>query len=276
VEWSNWSRAAFITHQFEGTRQEKPETFLIETSRAAINPEDSRVAHPAQSKPGRKDEKIYLARFRASRRDRDLAASRSRRSARTKTDVKVAQEGLRALNNFPPPPCALGCESRGYNRSGMVKRGPRKQFFLVTATLANWERGYWGNCPMCHHLPLDRQRRQNIADQIRMSCDIVDGAISAESSKPKKRRHDPPRHRLAKNSTRTLCQKLSLSRAMASNRPAALIKEGIRVNVRLFFVRLGRRCRARAGAYIISPSVGVSMNIGQNGHGTPDPQHRTI
>src|SRR6202165_5243031 len=139
------------------------------------------------------------------------------------------------------------------------------KFFLDTANLDELKKGAsWGIVDGVTTNPsLIAKEGRDIADQIRMICDIVDGDISAEVVETEAGamiRQGKGLSKIHKN----VVVKCPLTRD-GIKATAALSKEGIRVNVTLCFSAGQALLAAKAGAYIISPFVGRLDDIGQTG-----------
>lgn len=139
------------------------------------------------------------------------------------------------------------------------------KFFLDTANLDELKKGAnWGIVDGVTTNPtLIAKEGRDIADQIRMICDIVDGDISAEVVQTESNAMIREGRELAKLH-KNVVVKCPLTRD-GIKATAALSKEGIRVNVTLCFSPGQALLAAKAGAYIISPFVGRLDDIGQNG-----------
>jgi transaldolase len=139
------------------------------------------------------------------------------------------------------------------------------KFFLDTANLDELKKGAsWGIVDGVTTNPtLIAKEGRDIADQIRMICDIVDGDISAEVVQIESNAMIREGRELAKLH-KNVVVKCPLTRD-GIKATAALSKEGIRVNVTLCFSPGQALLAAKAGAYIISPFVGRLDDIGQNG-----------
>ena len=139
------------------------------------------------------------------------------------------------------------------------------KFFLDTANLDELKKGAsWGIVDGVTTNPtLIAKEGRDIADQIRMICDIVDGDISAEVVQTESNAMIREGRELAKLH-KNVVVKCPLTRD-GIKATAALSKEGIRVNVTLCFSPGQALLAAKAGAHIISPFVGRLDDIGQNG-----------
>jgi transaldolase len=139
------------------------------------------------------------------------------------------------------------------------------KFFLDTANLDELKKGAsWGIVDGVTTNPtLIAKEGRDIAEQIRMICDIVDGDISAEVVQTEAgamMREGRELARIHKN----VVVKCPLTRD-GIKATSVLSKEGIRVNVTLCFSPGQALIAAKAGAYIISPFVGRLDDIGQTG-----------
>ena len=139
------------------------------------------------------------------------------------------------------------------------------KFFLDTANLDDLKKGAsWGIVDGVTTNPsLIAKEGRDIADQIRMICDIVDGDISAEVVQTEAGSMIREGRNLAKLH-RNVVVKCPLTRD-GIQATSALSKDGIRVNVTLCFTPGQALIAAKAGAYIISPFVGRLDDIGQTG-----------
>src|SRR5436309_5325745 len=139
------------------------------------------------------------------------------------------------------------------------------KFFLDTANLDELKKdASWGIVDGVTTNPsLIAKEGRDIADQIRMICDIVGGDISAEVVQTESGAMIREGRDLAKLH-KNVVVKCPLTRD-GIKATAALSKEGIRVNVTLCFTPGQALLAAKAGAYIISPFVGRLDDIGQNG-----------
>src|SRR3989442_5370207 len=139
------------------------------------------------------------------------------------------------------------------------------KFFLDTANLDELKKGAaWGIVDGVTTNPsLIAKEGRDIADQIRMICDIVDGDISAEVVQTESNAMIREGRELAKLH-KNVVVKCPLTRD-GIKATSALSKDGIRVNVTLCFSPGQALLAAKAGAYIISPFVGPLDDIGQTG-----------
>jgi transaldolase len=139
------------------------------------------------------------------------------------------------------------------------------KFFLDTANLDELKKGVaWGIVNGVTTNPsLIAKEGREIAEQIRMICDIVDGDISAEVVQTEANGMIREGRELAKIH-KNVVVKCPLTRD-GIKATAALSKEGIRVNVTLCFSAGQALLAAKAGAYIISPFVGRLDDIGLHG-----------
>jgi transaldolase len=139
------------------------------------------------------------------------------------------------------------------------------KFFLDTANLDEIKKGAaWGIVDGVTTNPsLIAREGRDIAEQIKMICDIVDGDISAEVVATEAGEMIREGRNLAKIH-KNVVVKCPLTRD-GIKATSALSKEGIRVNVTLCFTPAQALIAAKAGAYIISPFVGRLDDIGQNG-----------
>jgi len=139
------------------------------------------------------------------------------------------------------------------------------KFFLDTANLDELKKGAaWGIVDGVTTNPsLIAKEGREIAEQIRMICDIVDGDISAEVVQTEANAMIREGRELAKIH-KNVVVKCPLTRD-GIKATAALSKEGIRVNVTLCFSAGQALLAAKAGAYIISPFVGRLDDIGLHG-----------
>jgi transaldolase len=139
------------------------------------------------------------------------------------------------------------------------------KFFLDTANLDELKKGAaWGIVDGVTTNPsLIAKEGREIAEQIRMICDIVDGDISAEVVQTEANGMIREGRELAKIH-KNVVVKCPLTRD-GIKATAALSKEGIRVNVTLCFSAGQALLAAKAGAYIISPFVGRLDDIGLHG-----------
>jgi transaldolase len=139
------------------------------------------------------------------------------------------------------------------------------KFFLDTANLDELKKGAaWGIVDGVTTNPsLIAKEGREIADQIRMICDIIDGDISAEVVQTEANGMIREGRELAKIH-KNVVVKCPLTRD-GIKATAALSKEGIRVNVTLCFSAGQALLAAKAGAYIISPFVGRLDDIGLHG-----------
>lgn len=139
------------------------------------------------------------------------------------------------------------------------------KFFLDTANLDELKKGAaWGIVDGVTTNPsLIAKEGRDIAEQIRMICDIVDGDISAEVVQTEAGAMIREGRELAKLH-KNVVVKCPLTRD-GIKATAALSKEGIRVNVTLCFTAGQALLAAKAGAYIISPFVGRLDDIGLHG-----------
>lgn len=139
------------------------------------------------------------------------------------------------------------------------------KFFLDTANLDELKKGAaWGIVDGVTTNPsLIAKEGREIAEQIRMICDIVDGDISAEVVQTEANAMIREGRELAKLH-KNVVVKCPLTRD-GIKATAALSKEGIRVNVTLCFSAGQALLAAKAGAYIISPFVGRLDDIGLHG-----------
>ncbi len=139
------------------------------------------------------------------------------------------------------------------------------KFFLDTANLDELKKGAaWGIVDGVTTNPsLIAKEGREIADQIRMICDIIDGDISAEVVQTEANGMIREGRELAKIH-KNVVVKCPLTRD-GIKATAALSKEGIRVNVTLCFSAGQALLAAKAGAYIISPFVGRLDDIGVHG-----------
>jgi len=139
------------------------------------------------------------------------------------------------------------------------------KFFLDTANLDELKKGAaWGIVDGVTTNPsLIAKEGREIAEQIRLICDIVDGDISAEVVQTEANAMIREGRELAKIH-KNVVVKCPLTRD-GIKATAALSKEGIRVNVTLCFSAGQALLAAKAGAYIISPFVGRLDDIGLHG-----------
>lgn len=139
------------------------------------------------------------------------------------------------------------------------------KFFLDTANLDEIKKGAaWGIVDGVTTNPsLIAKEGRDIAEQIRLICDIVDGDISAEVVQTEANAMIREGRELAKLH-KNVVVKCPLTRD-GIKATSTLSKEGIRVNVTLCFSAGQALLAAKAGAYIVSPFVGRLDDIGQNG-----------
>src|SRR5258705_3090046 len=139
------------------------------------------------------------------------------------------------------------------------------KFFLDTANLEELKKGAsWGIVDGVTTNPsLIAKEGREIAEQIRMICDIVDGDISAEVVQTEANGMIREGRELAKIH-KNVVVKCPLTRD-GIKATAALSKEGIRVNVTLCFSAGQALLAAKAGAYTISPFIGRLYDIRPNG-----------
>src|SRR5580692_9299619 len=139
------------------------------------------------------------------------------------------------------------------------------KFFLDTANLEELKKGAaWDIVDGVTTNPtLIAKEGREITEQIRMICDIVDGDISAEVVETESNAMIREGLKLAKIH-KNVVVKCPLTRE-GIKATSALSKEGIRVNVTLCFSAGQAFVAAKAGAYIISPFVGLLDDIGITG-----------
>jgi transaldolase len=139
------------------------------------------------------------------------------------------------------------------------------KFFLDTANLDELKRGAaWGVVDGVTTNPsLIAKEGRNMADQIRMICDIVTGDVSAEVVSTETKDMVREGRELARIHNNVVV-KCPLTRD-GIRATAALTQDGIRVNVTLCFSAGQALLAAKAGAYIISPFVGRIDDIGWTG-----------
>ena len=139
------------------------------------------------------------------------------------------------------------------------------KFFLDTANLDELKKGAsWGIVDGVTTNPtLIAKEGRPLDEQVRMSCDIVDGDISAEVVSTDSASMIREGERLSKIH-KNIVVKCPLTRD-GIQATAALSKEGIRVNVTLCFSPGQALLAAKAGAYFISPFVGRLDDVGSTG-----------